>query len=528
MRRLPGFDKLFKFFNEYRWALLSGVLVGTSYVPFPPWAVAFCWVPLWWASLQTTNLKSVFKQAWISQFVLTIIGFHWISYVSHEFGFMPWPIAIAVLLLFASTVHIYIALAVVTARYLGKKFQLTSAAQLILMAVFHVTGEAYWPSLFSWNLGYTLYWAKLSVFQIADVIGFLGLSLLLHFLNALVVWVILKKDFRTVRVSFSAVVFVFAGLSIWGTMKGRHWTTTDESLSVMLVQANIGNFEKIMSEKGRGYQSEITAKYFDLTKQTLKQHPEGGKVQLIVWPETAFPDFLGNHNAHREHTQSLVKFVQEIARPVMTGGYGNEVPGKFPRSEFNALFLYGAEGQVLGDSYKKTNLLAFGEYTPFGEVFPILKKYNPGGAGWGPGSGPVTLELNDIRFGPQICYDSLYDWFSAASTRNGAQILVNLTNDSWFGPRSEPAQHMIMTLARAVENRRPLIRSTNTGISTIALANGDLLEQSPLFQPWAQIYSVPFRKNPELTFFTRWRYLFPWLLALVAGLMVFFGRTKRD
>lgn len=497
--------------------------MGTSYIPFPPWAILFCWVPLWWACLQTNSLKEIFKQAWISQFVLTLIGFHWIAYVSHEFGFMPWPLALAVLLLFASTVHIYIALAIVAARFLGNRLNLSTGSQLVLMAVFHVTGEAYWPSLFSWNFGYTLYWAQLPIFQTADVFGFLGLSLLLHLSNAVILWVILKKDFKLTTSSLSFGVFIFAALTFWGHLKARHWKATDQTLNVLLVQANIGNFEKIMAEKGQGFQSDITDTYFNLTKSNLK--PE---VDLIVWPETAYPDFLGNHNLIRPHTQRLSDFVKGLGKPLITGGFGNDPPGVKPRSEYNSLFLYGPDGQAMGDNYKKTNLLAFGEYTPFGELFPILKKWNPGGAGWGKGSGPITIPFNNILLGPQICYDSLYDWFSAASTRNGAHILVNLTNDSWFGPRSEPQQHMIMTLARAVENRRPLVRSTNTGISTVALASGQIMEKSPLLQPWAQIFSVPYQKNPEMTFFTRFRYLFPLALLLIAGIAILKGRKERE
>lgn len=524
MKRLPAFDKLFK---HYQWALLSGLLVGTSYIPFPPWAVFFCWAPLWWSALQSSSLKDIFKQGWISQFVLTLIGFHWISYVSHEFGFMPWPIAILVLLLFAATVHLYIPIAVLISRWLGMKLNLSQGSQLILMALFHVTGEAYWPALFSWNLGYTLYWGGLSIAQTADVFGFIGLSLLLHLMSALLAWLWIKKDVQTKLLAVSLALFIFAGLTFWGRSKQDHWQKSDSVLPVLLVQANIGNFEKVMAEKGHGFQDDIANRYFDLTRQALSQNPLGSQTQLIVWPETAYPDYLGEHNSARVYTQALSQFIKEIRKPVITGAYGNDPPEIRPRNEYNSLFLYNTDGKPATEMYKKTNLLAFGEYTPLGSIFPILKKYNPGGSGWGPGSGPITISLGDIRLGPQICYDSLYDWFSVGSTQNGAQLLINLTNDSWFGPRSEPKQHLYMTLARAIENRRPLIRSTNTGISTIALASGQVLEKSPLHEAWTQVYSVPFQKNPEMTFFTRFRYLFPFgLLALIAGTLTA-GRIRR-
>lgn len=512
-------------FKKYQWALLSGFLVGTSYMPFPPWAVLFCWTPLWWSCLQDKNLKDVFKKAWVSQFVLTLIGFHWIAYVSHEFGFMPKPIALLVLLLFASTVHIYIPLAVVAARFLGSRFSTGNLGVLIMMAAFHVVGETYWPSLFTWNLGYTLFAADLSVYQIADVIGFLGLSFLLHLSSAIIVWLILKKNVQTTVSTVGWMIFIFAGLTFWGRFKADSWRDTDSWFSTLIVQANIGNFEKLAAEKGRGYQKEIADRYFELTRAGLAT---GQKVDLVVWPETAYPDYLGGHNHFRINNQYFTDFAREIKRPILTGAYGNDPPDSRTRAEYNAVFLYDGQGKPLGESYKKTKLLAFGEYTPLGDLFPILKKWNPAGSGWGRGSGPITMDLGPVKLGPQICYESLYPDFAASSTRNGAQILINVTNDSWFGPRSEPIQHMYMTLARAIENRRPMIRSTNTGISTVVLADGRILNKSPLHQPWQQVFDIPYRSQPELTFYSKFYFLFPFILALIIGIAIWKGKQQRE
>jgi apolipoprotein N-acyltransferase len=109
----------------------------------------------------------------------------------------------------------------------------------------------------------------------------------------------------------------------------------------------------------------------------------------------------------------------------------------------------------------------------------------------------------------------LFDWFTRGLADKGAQILVNITNDSWYGTWEQPYQHLYMTLARAVEVRRPLVRATNTGISAVALASGEILPLSPVHQAWQHAYEVPYRIDPERTVFTRWGYLlFPWLLGL--------------
>ena len=102
--------------------------------------------------------------------------------------------------------------------------------------------------------------------------------------------------------------------------------------------------------------------------------------------------------------------------------------------------------------------------------------------------------------GAQICYESLFPGFSRSLAELGAQFIVNVTNDSWYGSWQEPYQHMYMTLARGVEFRRPVLRVTNTGISTVSLASGEILERSPIHQPWAGLYEVPYLKNPACYF----------------------------
>ncbi len=116
-------------------------------------------------------------------------------------------------------------------------------------------------------------------------------------------------------------------------------------------------------------------------------------------------------------------------------------------------------------------LLAFGEYIPGERLFPGLRDWLPPIGEFAPGPGPTTLlKLDGYRMGPQICYESLFPQFVRSLSMLGAQFIVNATNDSWYGTWQEPYQHMYMTLARGVEFRRPVLRVTNTGISTVALA----------------------------------------------------------
>lgn len=131
----------------------------------------------------------------------------------------------------------------------------------------------------------------------------------------------------------------------------------------------------------------------------------------------------------------------------------------------------------------------------------------------------MVMPFQDLQVGPQICYESLYPRFSSQLVKKGADLLVNLTNDSWFGPNFEPTQHMIMTLARAIEVRRPLIRSTNTGLTSAILADGTILPPGPLQQKWFGLFEINLMKNAPKTFYTQFG---DWLLLPIFILFIVF------
>ena len=132
-----------------------------------------------------------------------------------------------------------------------------------------------------------------------------------------------------------------------------------------------------------------------------------------------------------------------------------------------------------------------------------------------------------IKYGPQICYEGLYPWFTVELAKKGAQIIGNVTNDSWFGEKFEPYQHLYMTLARAIEVRRPLIRATNTGITTGISAAGELFQRSPQNQEWEGSFEIPYMKNPPHTFFETMDALWVWILFGTLALLFAFAREKK-
>ncbi len=505
-------------------------MIGTSYIPFPPWAILFCYLPLWYFALkQAENLKQVFWGGWWTQFVLTLIGFFWIAYTAHEFGFMPWVAAIPVLLLFAAAVHLYIPLAVVLGIYLKRRLQLSETVTALVFACLTSLAEQFWPSIFKWNLGYTLLWAKSPLVQVADTVGFYGLSFGIFLVNAWILASLLKRERRFIQKSAMLLLSGISLLMIVGTARAKFWAQTDKEINVLMVQANIGNLERLYAEKGVGFQQEIIDRNTRLTEEGLAQSPQA---QMVLWPESAFPASLNEYLRGSNYQSQLFQFVQKMKRPLMTGAFSKDPPEKIPRKDYNGLFLLDENGQSLSEPYHKTHLLIFGEYLPLGDQFPWLAKYNPGGSGFGRGSGPtvMTVPALDVRpqvkIGAQICYESLDPAFSGSLSKKGADVLVNVTNDSWFGKYFEPYQHLYMTLARALETRRPLLRATNTGISSAILADGTVLEKSPLFERWTGNYLIKFKENAPQTFYTEYgAWLSPLIFVILLGLLLL-GRNR--
>ena len=504
--------------------LLSGVFIGTSYIPFPPWASLFGFVPLWLFWNQQTSLKNVFLGGVITAFVFTMIGFNWVTYTLHEFAHLPWFFAGIGMIVYGLIGHLYVAVAGVL-WFLGRKrFQWDERLSLWLMALITILCEAYSLTVFDWNFGYTWYGANIPVYQWAEFIGFSGLSAATLLCNLTLYLAWQQRKLRIGKMIFAAVLVGFIVLNVGGLWLKARLPVPDAKLNTLFIQASIPNSEKMAAELGEGYTQEIIRRIKALTDEAINQH-KGRKIDFAMWPETAFPSLLGAEFRQKDDVVLLSKFLRDRQLPLVTGAFGVDQKSRLIT---NSLFLLDNQGDVVEPHYSKTILLAFGEYIPFSDTFPVIKKFLPQIGQYARGPGPTILfNWNGFKMGPQICYESLFPKFSRDLASLGAQFIVNATNDSWYGTWQEPYQHMYMTLARGVEFRRPVLRVTNTGISTVSLASGEVLEQSPMMQPWAGLYEVPYLKNPPATFYQNWFWLVPGLLWGSLGLLLAIGFYRK-
>ncbi len=503
--------------SQWLLPIWSGIFIGTSYIPFPPWASLFCFVPLWLFWQEQHKLKSVLLSGVLTSFNYTLIGFNWVTYTLHEFAKVNWLVSGLGMILFGLLGHLFVPVAGIL-WFWSRKYCLGSAGLSFgLMAVLTALTELYTPMLFKWNFGYSWYGAGLPIYQWAEFIGFTGLSMLTILTNLAVLLAWRQRRQLTGKLGLASVLIVFLILNGGGICLKNRLPIPDASVTALLVQANIGNVEKEAMEHGKGFRAEILKKYLQVTDQGLVQNPH---IDFAMWSETAFPGRLGGDYNQSEYALAVQRFLQSRQIALITGAYAKDQQSGLIT---NSLFAIDKQGIVTEPHYSKTNLLALGEYIPGEQTFPWLRNLFPMVAHFGRGPGPtVLLSINGYAIGPQVCYESLFPEFSKGLADLGAQFMVNATNDSWYGNWQEPYQHLYMTLARGIEFRRPIIRATNTGISTVSLANGDVLSLSPLDTSWAGIYAIPYQTKPQATFYQRHFDLMPGLLwsALVALLGV--------
>lgn len=450
-------------------------------------------------------------------------GFFWVSYVLKQFGGLPWSIAIVFLLLFCTFNHLHFLLFSGAFRWLKEKLPLSIPCKALVLTAVFICIDQLIPNLFMDELGngaHNLEYIR----QTADLSGVSLLTALVVFTNfTLYYW--WKTDghkTKTWKPLLPILVFWIASFT-YGMIRYNHFTqathNAKDKVEFALIQGNIGDLEKQAAFLGVVEAADTAVKtYLSLSDQAMALSP---KPDFVVWPETAYPSRFKNaeHSSERVRDQSIELWVKENKTPLLFGGYHSD-----QKYEYNAFFFLTPDMKL--QVYMKSILLMFGESLPFVDMFPSLGEAFPQVGNFGKGPGAISMPLeragkSSFKVHPLICYEVLFSPFVRDGINSGADLMLNITNDSWFGPFGEPQLHFALANLRSVETRRPLVRSTNTGITAVTLANGDVLKQSEIGR--AEIFqaSVPLLEDPGTTLFLRFGNWFSWIMwAVLAGFLV--------
>jgi apolipoprotein N-acyltransferase len=453
-----------------------------------------------------------------------LMGYYWIAYTMKEFGEIPFPFNYLVSLSFSLiiTPHLFIFLGH-THKKLRGLLNILEAKGLTVVALAFVMSllEYFVPQQFPAHLGHV--WLSFAPYiPFAAIFGAPFYSFISY---ALIFYVI--KGLRTKSWSKFAPALYLAPV-VYGLIFPikNFQERTNEKEMIRLVQPNIGNYAKVLSESGDlTTTDQILERFFDLSTRPSKE-----KIDLIIWPETAYPRLL-HSEALRESSGITPEIFQRVilktGASLITGGYDyrQEDTGNHFESEYNAAFYFD-QNFKLSDVYHKMKLIPFGESLPFGPFNKLIGSYIDNISFFGQGQNYTLFNsVTERGFITAICYEILFSSFIRDYLNNikrPAHYMINFTNDSWYGDSSEPYQHLFLAHWRSLEFDLPIIRSTNTGVTSVLYPDGSESTRIPIFKEGTLDLAMPILKKPMPSFFQKfgiWGLFIPFTIALGVSLL---------
>lgn len=452
-------------------AITGGILVFLGYAGFDQFYLEWiCLVPVLWA-IRDQRPGRAFCIGWLAGIVMNIGGFYWAIEMFQQFAGMAWPLAALGLLLLAAANGILFAGWAWATRLITRDtgWNVAWVAPVVWTAL-----EKFWPEIFPNYLGASQYKISL-VTQIADLTGILGVTFFVVYINS-TLYAALEERFVNRRNATRLLLVcaaLLAAVLIYGQVRIRtveRQAAAAEKLTIGLIQTNHGSGGTPPAPGSR------LREHQEMSRALAASRP----LDLIVWPESALgvrlssrkgslpPGLLGD-----THTPTLFGAVMRL------GENGGDSP-------FSSAMLVDGTGLILG-TYDKMVLVPFGEYIPFGEIFPALYSLAPPSTGrFLPGENREPLTFGKYLLSVNICYEDIFPGQVRSLMRGGKDrripdVLFNLTNDSWYGKTTEPIEHLALASFRAIEHRRALVRSTNTGISAFVDPVGRIATRSGIW-----------------------------------------------
>lgn len=434
-------------------ATASVVLCPLGFAGFDLWPLAFiAWVPLL-VALRGQTPKRALWLGWYAGFGMTMIGFYWLTTMLEQFSGFPLPLCV----LFAAIVCVQKGGRIALCAWLYAR----AAARgwhsgTVFLGAFAVS-ELVYPLLFPWYYAASMHELPVMM-QTADLGGVILVSLVVLAFNVAVAELLerpifrLKPDRRTLAFAIAPVLALGYGALRIGQIDDI--VASAEKIRVGMVQGATP-----LKKRSNALRVHL--------EQTKKLQAEN--VDLVVWSEAASARSFQSPGFERRVQSTITR---QLKVPAIVGVVLYErISGAGPKGRqarfFNTALIADAEGEIHG-RYDKQYLLMFGEYLPLGETFPVLYEWSPNSGSFTPGTSLEALPMGEHRLATMICYEDIIPSFvNEMVDVNNPDLLVNMTNDTWFGDTIEPWQHLALAKFRSVEHRLFMVRVTNTGVSAI-------------------------------------------------------------
>ena len=502
-------DSLARKAGDYFPAVVSGILVVLSFPLFDYYPLAWvAFVPLL-LSLWGKDPKKAFVAGYVFGLVYFVGTLYWIYYSINHYGGFSFPASLSLVVVLCLYLSLYPA---IFSFLFIKMIRKTELPALLIAPVLWVVLEfvrSYALTGFPWSsIGYSQY-RFLHMIQVADITGIYGISFLVLAVNgALADLFLLRK--RTTEMPLFPISYTVVGLSVLvvviiASLGYGHWRLNQERngklINISLAQGDIEQDKKWEPT----YQNEVLETYFSLSRKAA-----GPSVQMIVWPETALPFIFDFDKAN---TERLIRFEQGLGSDLLFGTILVKEQSRSKTLLSNSAVLLDREGKNIYE-YDKIHLVPFGEYVPLRSVLFFVDKLVTGIGDYVPGRQYVRADTEFGSFATLICYEIIFPGLVRKFYTTGGDFIVNITNDAWFGSTSAPYQHFSMAVFRAIENRKPVVRCANTGISGFIDSNGKILSETPIFKRLVLPGTV--KTDGTLSFYTKYGDLFSYLCIVLS------------
>jgi len=495
----------------YALATLTGLLYFLAFPGIDVWPLGFvALVPLI-VAMRGQTPKRAAGLGWTAGFTMTMVGFYWLLEMLKTFSGFPLPICFVFMCILCGYQGGRIAL---LGWVYGRATVRGWPAGLAFSLGF-IASELTYPLLFPWYYGATVYQVPVLT-QVAELGNPIAVGLVLVAANfAVAEFIDARMTGKKPRLRLvGALAGVVAAAAVYGFVRVRMvdaQVAAAEKITVGTVQANMSLMGK------RKDKQEGLRRHLALTESLTAQGP----LDLVVWSETSVMSGVDERAVAREYPR---RFTRGLGVPAIVGAVlYRDVQDARQYVLFNSALLTDRAGEIKG-RYDKTYLLAFGEYLPFGDTFPILYDWSPNTGKFAKGTSVSSLQFGDHRLTVHICYEDVIPAFVNTMMRaDPGQLLVNITNDAWFGDSTEPWIHLALATFRSIEQRRYLVRSTNSGTSGFIDPVGRIIKHSENFRQEALRETVAYMSGT--TPYRFWGDL-PWWLATAAALFVSVRKRK--
>jgi apolipoprotein N-acyltransferase len=431
---------------------------------------------------------------------------YWLTYSMIHYGGLPTVVAYASLILPAIVIGIFPGLAMMLVAMVIQRW---GAGAVLLVPIFWaafewtrlgVTGQL-WNAL-GYSQAFSLHGLALGP---ATWGGVYAVSFLIVLVNAVVALAIVARGARWAVSSGALLLIVFLGAVIFFSPEGEDLSGVPPYLNVVALQPNV----PMTLAKTSQELNQLRALHLTMSSESLMQISSDSP-RLVIWPESPM-------NFTYAADQSLQSVIAGFTKTNRTSLLFNSLEPAPDGGSYNSALLVNEEGRLIAQ-YDKIRLMPFGEYVPLPQWLPGASLISGIVGEFTPGNKYTLMPIADHRAGVFICIESAYPWIARRMTAEGADFLINISNDGYLGPTAVMRQHLANAVFRAVENGRPLLRVTNTGITASIRPDGFVEDVTDPFQANVRNWRVTATKND--TFYTRYGDLFVHVCAAITGLLL--------